>query len=74
VARAESYYILLAIATLLDWDIEQVDIDTAFLYRDIDNEVYVEILGGPFTNLLDRKAMVCRLLKSLYGLKQAPKI
>ena len=73
-ARAESYRILLAIATLLDWDIEQVDIDTAFLYRDIDNEVYVEILGGLFTDLLDRKTIVCYLLKSLYSLKQAPKI
>jgi Reverse transcriptase (RNA-dependent DNA polymerase) len=74
VARAQSYRILLAIATLLDWDIEQVDIDTAFLYGDIDSEVYVEIPGGPFTDLPDGKTMVCHLLKSLYGLKQAPKI
>ena len=75
VARAESYRILLAIATLLDWDIEQVDIDTAFLYGDIDSEVYVEVPSGPFTDdVPDGKTMVCHLLKSLYGLKQAPKI
>jgi len=74
VARAESYRILLAVATLLDWDIEQVDIDTAFLYGDIDSEVYVEVPSGPFTDLPDGKTMVCHLLKSLYGLKQAPKI
>jgi hypothetical protein len=53
VARAESYRVLLAIATLLNWDIEQVDIDTAFLYGDIDSEIYVEILSGPFTDVPD---------------------
>jgi hypothetical protein len=57
VARAESYRILLAIATLLDWDIEQVDIDTAFLNGDIDCDVYVEVPGGPFTDLPDGKTM-----------------
>jgi hypothetical protein len=74
VARAESYRILLAIATLLGWDIEQVDVDTAFLYGDIDSDIYVEIPSGPFTDIPDGKTTVCHLLKSLYGLKQAPKI
>lgn len=75
VARAESYRVLLAIATLLDWDIEQLDVDTAFLYGDIDTDIYVEIPAGPFTDdVPDGKIMVCHLLKSLYGLKQAPKI
>jgi hypothetical protein len=53
IARAESYRVLLTIATLLDWDIEQIDIDTAFLYGDIDSEIYVEIPSGPFTNVPD---------------------
>jgi hypothetical protein len=74
VARAESYHILLAIAALLDRDVEQVDIDKAFLYGDNDSEIYVELPSGPFADLPDGKIMVCRLLKSLYGLKQAPKI
>ena len=74
VARADSYRILLAIATLLDWDIEQVDIDAAFLHRPIDSEIYLEIPTGSLPDLPDGRVMVCRLLRSLYGLKQAPKI
>jgi hypothetical protein len=74
VARAESYRILLAIATLLNWDIEQINIDTAFLYGDINSNIYVEVPGGPLTDLPDGKTMVYHLLKSLYGLKQAPEI
>ena len=48
--------------------------DTAFLYGDIDTDIYVEIPGGPFTDVPNGKTTVCHLLKSLYGLKQAPKI
>jgi hypothetical protein len=59
---------------LLDWDIGQVDIDTAFLYGDIDSEIYVEVPAGPFADFPDRTTMVCRLPKPHYGLKQAPKI
>jgi hypothetical protein len=40
-----------------------------FLYGDIDSNVYVELLDGPFTDLLDKKIIVYYLLKSLYGLK-----
>jgi len=75
VAKAESYRILLAIATLLGWDIEQVDVNTAFLYGEIDTDIYMEIPSGPFTDdVPEGKTTVCHLLKSLYGLKQAPKI
>ncbi len=72
--KTEFYCILLAIAVFLDWDIEQVDIDTAFLYGDIDNEIFVEILYGNFADLSDRTIIIYRLLKSLYGVKQALKI
>ena len=74
VAKAESYRILLAIATLLGWDVEQIDINTAFLYGEIDTDIYMEIPKGPFDDVPDGETMVCHLLKSLYGLKQAPKI
>ena len=67
--RVEFYRILLIIVIFLNWDIKQVDINTAFLYRDIDSEIYVEILNGFFTNLPDGKIMVYRLFKSFYGFK-----
>jgi hypothetical protein len=60
---------LLAIATLLDWDISNIDIDSAFLYGEIDIEVYIELPEGFYES-----HMCGKLLKSIYGLKQAPRI
>jgi hypothetical protein len=70
VARAESFRLLIAIAAQLGWLAENIDIDTAFLYEDIDTELYIELPEGH-----DRpRYLVGKLLKSLYGLKQAPRI
>ena len=69
VVRADTFRTLLAIATLLDWDISNIDIDSAFLYGDIDTEVYIELPEGFFESFKCGK-----LLKSIYGLKQAPRI
>jgi hypothetical protein len=43
VVRADIFRILLAITTLMDWDISNIDIDSAFLYGNIDAEVYIEL-------------------------------
>ena len=48
--------------------------DIAFLYGDINTDIYIKIPGGPFTDVLNGKITIYHLLKSLYGLKQAPKI
>ena len=45
---------------------EQMDVTTAFLYADLEEEVYLEIQEGMFEEELARK--VLRLLKALYGL------
>ena len=66
VVRADTFRTLLAIATLLDWDISNVDIDSAFLYGDIDKESYIELPEGFFAS-----DSCGKLLKSIYGLKQA---
>jgi hypothetical protein len=69
VVRADTFRTLLVIATLLDWDISNIDIDSAFLYGEIDTEVYIELPEG-FT-----ESYSCgKLLKSIYGLKQSPRI
>lgn len=49
----------------------QLDIKTAFLYGDLDEEIYMEQPKGFITP--GRETGVCRLVKSLYGLKQAPR-
>ncbi|GJT59693.1 putative RNA-directed DNA polymerase [Tanacetum coccineum] len=60
---------LLSLAVQNDWKKFQLDINNAFLYGNLDEEVYmVSILG--FCKDGDNK--VCRLKKNLYGLKQTP--
>lgn len=61
--------VLLAKAAQEDLEIHQVDIKTAFLNGDLEEEVYVTQPPG-FEN---GGPQVCRLRKALYGLKQAPR-
>lgn len=69
VAKLGTVRILLAVATHLNLPIYQMDVQSAFLYGDIEEEVYMskpEGVGGD-------GATVYRLNKSLYGLKKSPK-
>jgi hypothetical protein len=69
VVKPMAFRALFALAAFLDLEIEQMDVKTAFLYGQIDKEIYVRLPTG-FTEG-DR---VCRLKKALYGLKQAPRL
>jgi hypothetical protein len=42
VVKPMSYKALFAIAAALDLEIEQMDVKTAFLYGEVDHEIYVE--------------------------------
>ncbi|KAK3032268.1 hypothetical protein RJ639_037442 [Escallonia herrerae] len=52
-------------------EIHQMDVKTAFLNGDLNEEIYIEQSEGFVAP--DHKKRVCKLVKSLYGLKQAPK-
>ena len=69
VARYEAICFLLAHATLEDWELEAMDIKTAFLYGKLDGEIYMEQPEGFIGK--GQEQMVCRLKKAIYGLKQA---
>ena len=69
VARFKTVRLLLSIAELEDWDIEVLDVKTAFLFRELDEEIYMEQPEGFIKKGQEKK--VCRLLKAIYGLKQA---
>ena len=62
---------LLALAAAFDLECEQMDVVTAFLNGDLEEDIYMEIPEGLRTP--ENEGMVCKLLKSLYGLKQAPR-
>jgi hypothetical protein len=56
---------------LYNLEIHQMDVKTAFLNGELDEEIYMEQPEGFIVPRKEKK--VCRLVKSLYGLKQAPK-
>ena len=71
VTRITSIRILIAIAALRNLEIHQMDVKTAFLNGDLEEEIYMKQPDGYVVPTQENK--VCRLVKSLYGLKQAPK-
>ena len=71
VTRITSIRMVLAIAALQNLEIHQMDVKTAFLNGDLDEEIYMEQPEGFVA--LGQEKKVCKLVKSLYGLKQAPK-
>lgn len=70
VVKPMSYKALFAIAAAMDYEIEQMDVKTAFLYGNVNDEVYVEQPTG----YEEDADSVCLLDKALYGLKQSPRI
>ena len=72
VVKFTSIRALLSMVAALDFELHQMDVVTAFLYGDIDEDIYVEQPPGFVdANYPDH---VCKLKKALYGLKQSPRM
>ena len=71
VTRITSIRMLIAFASLNNLEIHQMDVKTAFLNGDLEEEIYREQPEGFVAPGQEKK--VCKLVKSLYGLKQAQK-
>ena len=72
IARFVTIQTLLAIAAGLGLPVHHMDVQMAFLYGDLDEEIYVEQPEGYV--IPSQEDLVLLLTKSLYGLKQAPNI
>ena len=70
VVKHVSIRLLLSIVVNHDLELEQLDVKTAFLHGDIDEEIYMEQPEGFLVK--NKEDYVCHLKKSMYGLKQAP--
>lgn len=71
VARLETVRILLALAAKNGREVYHLDVKSAFLYGDIQEEVYVTQPEGFVKK--GQEHLVYKLIKALYGLRQAPR-
>ncbi|KAG8485659.1 hypothetical protein CXB51_018846 [Gossypium anomalum] len=71
VVKYSSIRALLGIVAMHDLELKQSDVKTAFLHRELEEDIYMQQLEG-FT-VLEKEDYVCLLKKSLYGLKQSPR-
>jgi hypothetical protein len=75
VVRYDTLRALLAKAAVEDLEIDQMDVDTAFLNPDCEEEIYMQV--PDYFDLImpgiTKRTHYLQLLKSLYGLKQAPR-
>jgi len=70
VARLNSIHVLFSLIVNHRWLMFQLGVKDAFLYGDLEKEVYLE---QPPRYVVQRKNMVCKLNKAIYDLKQSPK-
>jgi hypothetical protein len=72
VAAFNSLRLFIDLMAKLDYEMDNIDVKTAFLYATLNEEVYIKIPDGyPNATSLRNQGKVLRLKKSLYGLKQA---
>ena len=71
VVKHSSIRILLALVAEMDLELVQLDVKTAFLHGDLEEEIYMTQPEG--FKVAGKEKMVCKLEKSLYGLKQSPR-
>lgn len=68
VAKVSTFRIFVVVANKLRLPIHQMDVQGAFLYGDINDEVFMSL-----PNSRNKSKTVCKLNKSIYGLKKSPK-
>ena len=73
VFRLQSIRMMLAVAAELDYEVLMLDVQTAFLNVDIEEDVYFEMAPGYETYDKSEVPFVMKLKKSLYGFRQSPK-
>ena len=68
VAKFSTIRCILALGAIMDLQMHQMDVKTAFLNGDLEEDIYMDQPQG-----FVQGDMVCKLKKSLYGLKQSPR-
>ena len=75
VAKFQFIRCLMEIAAYYGVKLEQMDVVTAFLNRDVEEDIYIQVCQGlEAPEEFEKGAPALRLLKGLDGLKQAPRL
>ena len=69
VVKLVTIYIVLTIAIIQDWSLQQLDVNNAFLHEHLTEKVYIK--QPPSFKSLEKPNHVCCLTKAIYGFKQA---
>ena len=69
VSKKDSLRIIMALVAHYDLELHQMDVKTAFLNGNLEEEVYMDQPEG--FSVKGKEDMVCKLKRSIYGLKQA---
>jgi hypothetical protein len=68
VTRYTTVRMVLAIAALRNYEVDQIDVIAAFLNGDLEEDIYLELPEGIKTS---NNCRVVKLIKSIYGLRQS---
>jgi len=68
IVKMATVRVVLALASIHRWTIQQLDVNNAFLYGDLSEDVYMTVPSGVSVSGTPK---CCKLHKSLYGLKQS---
>ena len=71
VASMTTIRLILALTCILNLELDNMDVETAYLQSDLEEKVYVKQPPGYEQYGPNGEELVCRLRKSLYGLKQS---
>ncbi|KAH9784261.1 hypothetical protein KPL71_009581 [Citrus sinensis] len=71
VVRLTTIRVVLAMCATFDLHLEQLDVKTAFLHGELEEEIYMLQPEGFAES--GKENLVCKLNQTLYGLKQAPR-
>jgi histone deacetylase 1/2 len=72
VGKYKSIRMILAMVVQQKYVLYQLDVETAFLHADVQEEIYMQQPSGYEVKSTSSVPLVCKLRKSLYGLRQSP--
>lgn len=81
VGKIKSLLMLLSIANQLNYELNHLDVETAFLNANVKEDIFMDLPEGYMINKSKEKELkhldhngkiVLKLIKSIYGIKQAP--